>query len=105
MKEDSTLKFDCVKEEIKKEMERLLADGYKKSVMTGVHKDLVRLKDKFEQFYDEAVYDQGWILSDAPYFGWDAKSLKDMDRLTSEIKKKAIEMYALILIGLGKGGA
>ena len=105
MKEDSTLKYDCVKKEIQSHIDRLKSEGYEKAPMTGVNKDLKRAKEKFEQFYDEAIWEQGWCLTDAPYFGWGIDAIKDMMRITDGIQRKALELYALILVGLGEDGA
>ena len=94
-------KFKYSSEKINKMIE---TSGLKEVNMSGVHKDLERLKPVIEELYDNYVFVLSYFLNDAPYFGWDRQSepMKNMAAVTEGITQKVEEIYALILAGLGE---
>ena len=73
-------------------------------VMRGIRKDLETLKPIIEKIYDEHIFHLSYWKSDCPYFGWDLSEdrVKNMAKITDEITYKFLEIYALILLGLGE---
>ena len=88
----------------KKINEMISASGLQKVAMSGVYKDLEKLKPLIEEFYDTHIFYLTYFLSDAPYHGWDRQSeqMKNMEAITEGITQKFKEIYALILAGLGE---
>lgn len=88
----------------KKINEMVEASGLKEVNMSGVHKDLEKLKPVVEELYDNHIFYLTYFLSDAPYHGWDRQSepMKNMEAITEGITQKVKEIYALILAGLGE---
>ena len=75
-------------------------------VMGGVHDDLKKLKPIVEKIYDEHIFNLSYWENECPYHGWDWSKdngkMKNMAIITDEITKKFLEIYALILSGLGE---
>ena len=73
-------------------------------VMKGVYKDLKTLKPIIEKIYDEHIFYLSYWENECPYFGWDWSEdrVKNMATITDEITYKFLEIYALILSGLGE---
>ena len=73
-------------------------------VMKGVQKDLKTLKPIIEKIYDEHIFYFYYWKNECPYFGWDKSEdrVKNMATITDEITYKFLEIYALILSGLGE---
>ena len=88
----------------KKINEMITESGLTEVNMSGVHKDLEKLKPIIEEIYDNHIFYLTYFLSDAPYHGWDMQSdsMKNMRAITEGITKKVEEIYVLILAGLGE---
>lgn len=80
--------------------------GLKKVCMHGVHRDLEKLKSVIEQLYDDSIFYIDYWVSECPYHGWewseDDGALQSQKDITEGIRQKFIEIYALILAGLGE---
>ena len=80
--------------------------GLQKVCMQGCHKDLERLKPIIEKLYDEHIFYIDYWVSECAYHGWewskDDGTLKSQKDITEGIHQKFIEIYALILAGLGE---
>lgn len=74
---------------------------YEKVPMVGMRKDLSNLKVKLEEIYGD-IFLMGYILVDAPFYGWSGESLKKMHDIQSRIESLARELYAVVLVGLGE---
>lgn len=76
------------------------------ATMYGVKADLKRLKSIIEKIYDEDIFYLSHWKSECPYHGWswsdDNNALTDMATVTDGITEKFLEIYALILAGLGE---
>ena len=74
------------------------------AIMEGVHKDLETLKPIIEEIYDKYIFYLSYWKCDCPFFGWDLSDdkVKNMATITDEISHKFLEIYALILSGLGE---
>ena len=74
--------------------------------MSGVYRDLQKLKSLIEKFYDDYIFYLNYWKNDAPYHGWlwdeDDGRLENQAKITDEITEKFKEIYALILAGLGE---
>lgn len=77
-----------------------------KATMAGVIHDLQALKPVIEKIYDERIFYLDEWISDCAFHGWDWSKddgrMEDMHTITSGITDKFIEIYALILAGLGE---
>lgn len=80
--------------------------GAKKVCMKGVYNDLQKLKPVIEKLYDDHIFYLDYWVNDAPYFGWDWSEddgrMANQKMITDEITEKVMEIYALILAGLGE---
>ena len=80
--------------------------GLKKVCMYGAHRDLEKLKPVIEQLYDDSIFYIVYWVSECPYHGWewskDDGTLQSQKDITEGIHQKFIEIYALILAGLGE---
>lgn len=76
--------------------------NYSKVKMSGFYKDLVKLKSEIEKFYDDNVFYLGYSLDDAPFHGWEGKELEEMKEIDREIHNRFLEIYAIILCGIGE---
>jgi 5'-deoxynucleotidase YfbR-like HD superfamily hydrolase len=80
--------------------------GLKKVCMHGVRRDLEKLKPVIEQLYDDSIFYIDYWVSKCPYHGWewneDDGRLKSQKDITEGIRQKFMEIYALILAGLGE---
>ena len=65
--------------------------NFSKAPMKGFYEDLLKLKTKIEEFYDENLFYMGYSLDDAPYHGWNGDSLKEMKEIDREICKRFYE--------------
>ena len=87
MKTTSDFKYSG--EYIEKLIKKYRKDGIHEAAMSGVHKDLEKLKPIIEDFYDNYIlYIDHWE-SDAPYHGWSAKDNPEWDstaKITEGIK-------------------
>lgn len=74
--------------------------------MKGVAQDLQKLKPIIEKFYDENIFYLSYWKNDAMYHGWnwikDKQTLENQAKITDGITQKFLEIYALILAGLGE---
>ena len=74
--------------------------------MSGVYRDLQKLKSLIEKFYDDYIFYLNYWENDAPYHGWDWSEddgrMKNQAVITDGIIEKFKEIYALILAGLGE---
>lgn len=77
-----------------------------KVCMEGVKRDLEELKPIIENIYDENIFYLDYWSSECAYHGWDWSkddgTMASQHKITSEITNKFIEIYALILTGLGE---
>lgn len=96
-------KFDYSKKEIN---DIITQSNLKPVVMEGVFNDLKELKPAIEELYDNKIFYLSYFATDAPYFGWIGKEaqekIEEMLKITDAISQKFIEIYALILAGLGE---
>lgn len=85
-----------------------MIDDYKlqKVCMQGCHNDLEKLKPIIEKLYDEHIFYIDYWVCECGYHGWDLSNdngkLKSQRDITKGIRKKFMEIYALILAGLGE---
>lgn len=95
--------FEYSADEINKQIEEM---NLHKATMIGVIHDLQALKPVIEKTYDEYVFHLDEWVSDCVFHGWDWSKddgrMDDMCTITSGIINKFIEIYALILAGLGE---
>lgn len=75
-------------------------------VMVGVKKDLEKIKPLIEEFYDNNIFYLDYWESECAYHGWswakDNKELENQSKITTGIRQKFLEIYALILAGLNE---
>lgn len=76
--------------------------GFSQVQMNGFRDIFLKLKPALEAIYDEDINDLSHMVSDAPFFGWDGDSLAEMKKIESEIDKRVMEIYAIVLSGLGE---
>ena len=80
--------------------------GLQKVCMQGCYRDLERLKPIIEKLYDENIFYIDYWVSECGYHGWewgkDDGRLKSQKDITGGIHQKFMEIYALILAGLGE---
>lgn len=76
---------------------------YQKATMSGVYKDLEKLRDGLVELYDKRVFWLDYFKADAPYMGWDPNSpeYKNMVNLTKDINTMFLKAYVLTEKGLG----
>ena len=81
-------------------------NDYRPATMTGVHDDLLDLKPIIEKLYDDKIFYLNYWKSECVYHGWDwskdGETMANMDKITTGITDKFLEIYAMILGGLGK---
>ena len=77
-----------------------------KVCMQGVRDDLIALKSSIEDLYSEDIFYLGYWEGECPHYGWswtrDREQLTKQKNVTSSIDQKFLEIYALILAGLGE---
>lgn len=98
--------FAYSKNRLAKLIEQYKALDLKEATMSGVHSELEHLKGFIEEFYKRNIfYLDDWI-GECGFHGWDWSkddgSMKSMKYITEGIVDKFIEIYALILVGLGQ---
>ncbi len=75
-------------------------------IMLGVKRDLQNLKPVIEQIYDEHIFYLSYWEGECGYHGWDWSEdngrMKNQAKITDGITQKFLEIYALILAGLGE---
>lgn len=80
--------------------------GLQEVCMQGCHNDLEKLKPIIEKLYDEHIFYIDYWVSECMYHGWDwskdSGKLKSQKDITEGIRRKFMEIYALILSGLGE---
>lgn len=90
----------------KKINEMIEKNGCQKATMIGVYNDLKKLKPIIEKIYDENIFYLSYWKSECVFFGWewdkDDGRMASMAKITDEISEKFLEIYALILAGLGE---
>ena len=97
-------KFYYSRDDIKKYIKE---HNLKKVCMKGVYNNLKRLKPIIEKVYnnDDVFYLDYWV-NECAYHGWewnkDDGTLANQKIISEEIMRKFIEIYALILGGLGE---
>lgn len=91
---------------VQKTMENFKTAGRHKVAMKGIYDDLTDLKSRIESLYTEKVFDLDSWTDDAPYHGWSWKDnydeLQNIIEITGGIEDRFIEIYSLILLGLGE---
>ena len=79
---------------------------YKPVVMQGVRDDLRALKSVIEKIYDKKIFYLDYWMSECGYHGWswskDNGEMANMAKITQGISEKFVEIYAMILGGLGE---
>lgn len=74
--------------------------------MLGVIEDLKRLKPIIEKLFEDNIAYLSYWESEAPFHGWlwekDGRTMKDMATVTNGITNHFIDIYTLILAGLGE---
>ncbi len=77
--------------------------GITKAPMKGFHNDLSKILSLFEGLCNSTtVHYLGYSLSDAPFHGWNGETLKSMNNIDDILTEKMLEIYALLLIGVGQ---
>ena len=75
-------------------------------IMIGVKQDLQKLKPIIEKIYDKNIFYLSYWESECGYHGWDWTEddgrMKNQAKITEGISQKFLEIYALILAGLGE---
>ncbi len=91
----SLLDLDCNKEKIR----QFITDAHMQPVtMSGMVKDLQKIKNVIKEVYDRAAY----MTYDIGYHGWSGDAAENMCEIEDAITKRMMEIYALCLIGLGE---
>lgn len=90
-----------------KQVNKLIDDNeYKKATMKCVYDDLIKLKPVIESVFDEHIFFLDYWRCDCGYHGWDWTkddgTMKNMENITKGITYKFLEIYAMILGGLGE---
>ena len=90
-----------------KQVNKLIDDnGYKMVAMKGVYNDLIKLKPVIENVFDDHVFFLDFWRADCGYHGWDWSkddgTMANMSKITTGITDKFLEIYAMILGGLGE---
>jgi len=74
--------------------------------MEGVHNDLLKIKPVIENIYDKYIFYLSYWKEECAYHGWDWSkddgSMSGMAKITDGITNRFLEIYALILAGLGE---
>lgn len=99
-------KFGFSQKEINELMTKFKIDNdLRPACMVGVHKDLKNMKERIEKDYADNIFYLDYWEGDCGYFGWDWSkddgTLASQKYITDGIVNRYIEMYALILLGLG----
>jgi hypothetical protein len=98
--------YQYSKKDIETMMRRFKNEGAGKVALQGVYDNLLNLKTEIEKFYDAFIFYLDYWKTDAPFFGFCKDTHKEAfdrtDYITREITKRFLEIYALILIGLGE---
>lgn len=75
-------------------------------IMLGVKQDLQKLKPIIEKIYDEHIFYLSYWENECGYHGWDWSKdngkMENQAKITDGISQKFLEIYALILAGLGE---
>ena len=75
-------------------------------IMSGIKDDLKRLKPIIEELYEKEIFWLSYWKSECGYHGWDWSkddgSMENMAIITDGITDRFLEIYALILSGLGE---
>lgn len=83
----------------KEEIFRFMSDNpHERVTMSGMVRDLQKLKAMIEDNYDRASY----MTYDIGYHGWSGDAAQNMCSIEKEITKRMKEIYALCLMGLGE---
>lgn len=81
-------------------------NGYKPATMTGVRDNLLDLKPIIEKLYDDKIFYLDYWQSECAWHGWDWSkddgTMANMAKITTGITDKFLEIYAMILGGLGE---
>ena len=81
-------------------------NGYKPVAMTGVRDDLLDLKPIIEKLHDDKIFYLNSWQSECAWHGWDWSkddgTMANMAKITTGITDKFLEIYAMILGGLGE---
>ena len=76
-----------------------------KVAINGVLSDLKKLKEDIEKLYDDKVFYLSYWENECPFHGWvwseDDGTMKNMKFITDTITDKFLEIYSLILLGIG----
>lgn len=76
-----------------------------KICMQGVEKDILSLKEKLEELYTSIGFHLSYWQMDCGYHGWswakDDGSMKAQAMLTDGIQNELLQLYAMVLKGLG----
>lgn len=83
--------------------EKIEKSNLKPVPMKGLYDELKKLKPIIEEIFEKRVYLMGYALCDAPFHGWtDEEVMANMTTITHGIEEHFVEIYALILAGLGE---
>lgn len=104
VKEDN--KFGFARKQINELMTKFRIDNdLRPACMVGFHKDLKNMKERIEKDYVDNIFYLDYWEGDCGYFGWDWSKddgrLESQKYITEGIISRYLEMYALILLGLG----
>lgn len=79
--------------------------GTHKAIMQGVYSDCEKLRSVIEKLYDEYIFYLSYWKSECGFHGWDWSEdngeMRNMAIITDGITDRFLEIYALILSGLG----
>ena len=103
-KEDN--KFGFARKQINELMTKFKIDNdLRPACMVGFHKDLKNMKERIEKDYVNNIFYLDYWEGDCGYFGWnwskDDGTLASQKYITDSIINRYLEIYALILLGLG----
>ncbi len=104
VKEDN--KFGFARKQINELMTKFRIDNdLRPACMVGFHKDLKNMKERIEKDYVDNIFYLDYWEDDCGYFGWDWSkddgTLASQKYITDSIINRYLEIYALILLGLG----
>lgn len=103
-KEDN--KFGYSRKEINELMTKFKIDNdLRPACMVGVHKDLENMKERIEKDYVDNIFYLDYWEGECVWHGWiwseDDGAMKSQKYITDGITNRYLEIYALILLGLG----
>jgi len=103
-KEDNKFKYS--REKINELMTKFKEENdLRPACMKGVRKDLENMKERIEKDYVDNIFYLDYWETECPYHGWmwseDDGTMKSQAYITEGITNRYLEMYALILLGLG----